>query len=521
MKKTVQTRIVLISIVIWILVGIYGLVFNISYIDEIKYLIKGFLMINGDVGYYTTEGFFYQHMPGSFLLFGLGQKIFGPSLLVGRLQSFLIGLLVFLSSWWLSKKISGKLASLMTLVLLSLCPTVTFYYSTPTPQSLLILFLILGLGNLYDGMVKKSNFSFYLATIWFSLVFVIRENFLFSLGLYLGLLVLVFRKKLIVFSKHLLTSIISVSVFIVPGYPGTVNILKNFPGVSRLLPVSQIERGILSLYWKEDLQTIGLYWRAIRDFGVVFHAWIIIGGLLVVGFLIKKEKMKLSLKPKHLYWLFLVTIAGFNFFIHSWAAFKLSPRAIISYFPYIAPLVAVLMADRLAVFYKKCKKKQFLLLGYVGLLIMLPIGLRYGRNFAIPTLWPQLRKIHHSGKLLKPIVGDKDKIVWISEPHSLFLAGKVSYYPLINHINFYKPSDETEAVKNLGFWNIEMLDNWLKEAELVVIGDNKMKLLKESNQAATLTQFLEDKLANDYKLTLKTNQIWPGKLSFYEPINVN
>ena len=112
------------------------------------------------------------------------------------------------------------------------------------------------------------------------------------------------------------------------------------------------------MYWKEDLQSLGLYWRAIRDFGVVFHAWIIIGGLLIIDWVRQRKQIILSFKPKQLFWLFLIGITGFNFIIHSWAAFRLSPRAIISYFPYVAPLVAVIMAHGLASWFKKVKNKN-------------------------------------------------------------------------------------------------------------------------------------------------------------------
>ena len=72
------------------------------------------------------------------------------------------------------------------------------------------------------------------------------------------------------------------------------------------------------MYWKEDLQSLGLYWRAIRDFGVVFHAWIIIGGLLIIDWVRQRKQIILSFKPKQLFWLFLIGITGFNFIIHSW-----------------------------------------------------------------------------------------------------------------------------------------------------------------------------------------------------------
>ena len=519
MKNNWQKIVAILSICLWIAAGVYGLIFNVSYIDEAKYIMKGWLMLSGEVEYYTTRDFLYQHMPGSLLWHGLGQKLWGPSLLVGRLQSFIVGLLVLGSSWWLSQKISGKTAGIMTLVLLSLAPTVIFYYSTATPQSLLVLGLLLGFMALYDGLINRSEVKFLLASVWFSLTFIIRENFLFTLLLYIGFLIVVKQKKLTSLLVHLLVIGVVLSIFLLPGYPGTINILKNLPGISFLLPVSISEKEVLSLYWKEDLQTPDLPWRAIRDFGVVFHAWIIIGGLLTVDWLMKRKKFALlKFKAKQLYWLFLIGITGFNFVIHSWAAFKLSPRAIISYFPYVAPLIAVIMAQGLADWFKRVKNKKTVLLGFVALLGLLPIGVRYGRNFAIPTKWPDLRLINQSGKRLKPIVADKTKIIWIGEPISLYMAGKVSYYPLINHTGFYKPSADTDTVRRLGFWNMTMLEEWFKEADFVVIEDNKIKLLRESSQAAELAEFIKDNLARKYQLIWKTNDLWPKGLEFYQPL---
>lgn len=518
MTKSWKRLVIILSIGLWITAGAYSLIFNVSYIDEAKYIIKGWLIFTGQIGYYTTSDFFYQHMPGSLLWMGLGQKLLGPSLLVGRLQSFLIGLLVLGSSWWLSRQISGQTAAVMTLVLLGLSPTVTFYYSTATPQSLLVLILLLSFIFLYDGLVNQSELKILLASIGFSLTFIVRENFIFTLLLYLVFLVILFKNKIQLLFKHLLVIGVTLSIFLLPGYPGTINVLKNIPGASVFLPVSQSEKEVLNLYWKEDLQTLGLHFRAIRDFGVVFHSLMIIGGILTLDWIINRQRFKLGFKPKQLYWLFLILVAVFNFIIHSWAAFKLSPRAIVSYFPYIAPLIVVIMADRLADWFKRINNKKPILLGYVALLILLPIGVRYGTNFAIPTRWPDLRTINRSGEILKPLVANKTKIVWISEPISLFMAGKVSYYPLINHINFYKPSDQTEIVRKLGFWNKAMLEQWLGEADLVVVEDNKMKLLGESSQTVKLTEFIKDSLAKKYQLIWKTNDIWQGGLNFYQPL---
>lgn len=516
MKKYWQL-ILFLSIGVWIAAAIYGLIFNISYIDEAKYLIKGWLILTGQVSYYRTPEFFYQHMPGVFLWYGLGQKIFGPSLLAGRFQSLLIGLLVFGCSFLLGKRLAGKKGGVATIALLSLAPTVALYYSAAVPQSLVVLFLILGFIFLYDGLVK-NNHKILLASICFSLTFTVRENFLFTLILYIGFLLIVFRNNFKIFLQHLVVIGLTLGIFIVPGYPGTIQVLKNFPGISYLLPVSLAEKQVLNLYWKAGAFSPELYLRAIKEFGVIFHAWILISGFIVYHWIkFGQKKLKFRKNPKSSYWQFLILVTGFNFIIHSWAAFKLSPRAIVSYFPYVAPLVAVIMASIITSWLKTNKQQKKALFIYLFLLLLAPKGIRFAGIFDIPTRQPDLRTTYQSAIKLKPIIKDKDKILWLGEPISLYLAGRVSYYPLINHTGFYKPSPDTETVKKLGFWNQEMLNQWLNESDLLTIEANKVKLLKENQVGKNLMEFVEKKVSTDFQLLEINDYIWPGGLTFYQP----
>ena len=143
---------IIIPVLTWLIIGIYGIYYNITYIDEAKYLIKGWLMTTGQVGYYSTPEFFYQHMPGGLLWYGLGQKIFTPSLLAARIQSFLIGLLVMFFSYKLAGLINPK-AKKNILAILSLGPVAILYYSSAVPQSLAALTLVLAFYWLF-----KNNF---------------------------------------------------------------------------------------------------------------------------------------------------------------------------------------------------------------------------------------------------------------------------------------------------------------------------------------------------------------------------
>jgi len=508
-------RLIILSTLVWLVLGIYGIVFNITYIDEAKYLIKGWLMATGKVGYYTTPEFFYQHMPGGFLWYGLGQKLFGPNLLVGRVQSWLVGLLVFYVSFLLGKKLAGKKGAVITLMLLSLVPVIGPYYSEALPQSLSVLMLILGFLFLYDGWVKNRLSGFTWATVWFSLAFIVRENFLFTLVIYLFLISFKLRNSLIQLAWQWIAALITMGLFVLPGWPGTIEVLRNFPGVSRLLPVSQTEREVLGLYWRgEFVNDWVLRLRAVASWGIIFHAWAA-AVLVGVWHLVKHRKIKWFKNQRQKeFLLIMLLITLFNTLAHAYSAFKLSPRAIVSYSSYVAPLWAILLGFWLSKYLKPVLMKK-VFVSYILFIPLIIVGITFSNISSLEKPW--LLEINQSAKKLKPLVENSDKIIWINEPTVFFLAGKVSYYPLINHINFYKNSEDTRTVRDLGFWNLEMLDEWLKEADLVVIGKNKMKVLNQSSEGAPVAKFLEERMIRDFEIKRIRRDIWPDIITFYVP----
>jgi len=474
----------IISIIIWLVIGIYGIFFNITYIDEAKYLIKGWLMTTGQVGYYSTPEFFYQHMPGGLLWYGIGQKSFGPSLLVARIQSFLIGLLVIVFTYKLAGLINTK-AKKNILPILSLAPVAILYYSEAVPQSIAAFSLIFGFYWLFKNRYR-------LATLSFCSSFLIRENFLFTLILYLLFLIVVFRKDIKELVINFLIAFVVLGIFIIPGWPGILNVLKNFPGVSMLLPINAAEKAVLGLNWMQVNYNLNNYLLAIREFGVVYFSFLLVGLIA----LIKGIKNKM-IWAKDNRWRFLLLIALLNFFAHTWSAFQLSPRAIIPYFAYFSPLLAVIISKLLK------EKIRF----YYWLLFLAIISLPIASIFQLPNRKNALRQLSLSADSLKPIVANKQNIVWLAEPMSLYLAGRVSYYPLINHTNFYKPSADTTTVKKLGLWNLEMMNQWLDEADLLVIDPNRLSFAK-----IDLTQELADK----WLPIVQPPDIWPKNLMFYE-----
>jgi len=468
----------MIPVLIWIMLGLYGLFYNQTYVDEAKYLIKGWLMATGQVGYYSTPEFFYQHLPGGLLWYGWGQKLFGPSLLTARIQSFIIGLLIIFFAAKLAKVINPQ-AKNRILPLLSLAPVAILYYSSAVPQSLAALSLTLAFYCLF----KNKDL---LAALFFTLTFIVRENFLFTLLLYFAYLIFYQKKPWL---KQLSLSLIIIGLFFLPNWPGVLNVLKNFPGVSWLLPVDSAEKAVLGLNWMVKNYPPGLYLRAILEFGVVYCGFWLAG---LMAFTAKTAKAKLGAQDPR--WRLLLAAVGLNLLAHTWSAFNLTPRAIIPYFAYIFPLAAVIIAV-----ISTGKKLKF----YWLYLILALISLNFSAIFQKPNQLNTINVLNRSAQALKPIIDNRQKIIWLAEPMSLYLAGRISYYPLINHTNFYKPSADTTTVRRLGYWNEAMLNQWLAETDLLVVDPNRLKI-------ANLQLEL-----NDWEKLPAPDFIWPGNLEFY------
>lgn len=436
---------------LWILLGLYGILFNITYIDEAKYLIKGWLMTTGQVGYYSTPEFFYQHLPGSLLWYGSGQALFGPNLLIARIQSFVVGILLLLFTAKLAQTINPKTNAIR---LLLLAPIAILYYSSAVPQSLAALTLILAFYCLF----KKQD---YWATVWFSLTFIVRENFLFTLIFYQ-----IYQRNF----RHLFLSLAIGAVFFLPGWPGTINVLKNFP-----------------LDFQPE-HSLNLYLQAGKEFLLIYSGFIVV--------------FMTSLKfwrPLNRQFVFLCFIAGFNFLAHAWSAFNLSPRSLVPYFAYTLPLFSVIAAVNFA-----GRKIKF----YPLLLFLALTCVPLASLFRPPSQTNTISELSRSAKNLRPLVADKQKIIWIAEPMSLYLAGRTSYYPLINHTNFYRPTAETKAVKAAGWWNEDLLNSWLQEADLLVADPNRLNFAGIN---------LEENLNHAWIPIDSPVNIWPEKLKFYLP----
>lgn len=476
----------------WFFTGLYGLVFNQSFIDEAKYIIKGFLILSGQVSYYNTQNFFYQHLPGTLLWFGAGQIIFGPSLLIARIQSFAISLLLPIFAYKLGSWLDNKLTGLLAAMLLVLTPVLALNYATATPASLIALLLTLGILFFFQ---KK----YYWASFIFALLLIVKENFFPTLLLYLFFLPLFFEKKIPEVLKNYFIVFITLAVFFLPGIEEIMDIAKRLPFLNLFISMPSTEKTIVSFNWQKDLHNPGLYLKAIVNFWSAYSLWLIVFLGIILQFFYKLPKIKINLKNKNVCFLGILVIA--NLTIHILAAKESSPKAIVSYFSYFAPLAATLLAFFITRLIKNLKITEKLFF-YIFIFLFISYSLPSLRDLTIltsPFKTPDILKLPENAQQLQNLIPENEKVIWLAEPITLYLAGRKTYYPLLNHYNFYKDNPNTLLVENLGFWNQEMLTNWFKESSLVIIDPSKLELLQQSTSGRKLLLFIQNNL-NNYTL---------------------
>jgi len=512
---------------IYTLIGIYGIFFNQSWFDESKYIFKGYLMLTGKISWYNTPGFLYQHMPGSMLWMGLSQIPFGPSLLAARIQSFITGMAVFWMTSALAYQLGGKRARLISQALMVSLWALIFRYAAALPYSLVALLLLTGSWYLYQGF--KNNKLLLVATALFTLTTLVRENFLPTLLIYwifLGLWLVWKQKKWRFYIVQMFLSIGLISIVIALTQPGIFKVLANLPLIKTVM-INQVDKIVLESYWQNYRFTPFLQLQTLSELLRAYQPLFILITIVVAYFLFKSHKIKTywqklyennQAKALVLLWLMIVFI--FNFGLHIWSASLLSPRAINAYMAYFAPLGIVAVSYWLTVLVQK-NKWLWSKTGAIIFITLLIFSINPDKIFIIG--WPWQRKslptINQSAVTISQITRPDEKIFFLGQPIVLHLSNRVTYGALFNSLNFFKPGAETAVVEKYGFWNEDLANQWLKNAQIVLIGENTLKTILNSAPLSDLAKIIADKLKQNYKLVDRIEDFWPSPLLVFKPIN--
>jgi 4-amino-4-deoxy-L-arabinose transferase-like glycosyltransferase len=122
-----------------------------SMVDEGGYLYQGLLFAKGVYRPFQSDGLWQYNAPLSYIIPGYIQAWFGPGLLVGRLFSLFLGLLTLLGVWVVARRLAGKWAAVVALLIIALNPAIIKIYILANSQVLIACMLtwvmVLALGE--------------------------------------------------------------------------------------------------------------------------------------------------------------------------------------------------------------------------------------------------------------------------------------------------------------------------------------------------------------------------------------
>ncbi len=110
-------------------------------VDEGGYLYQGLLFAEGVYRPFQSNGLWQYNAPLSYIIPGYIQAWFGPGLLVGRFFSLFLGLLTMMGVWVVARRLAGKWAAVVALLIIALNPALIKIYILANSQVLIACML--------------------------------------------------------------------------------------------------------------------------------------------------------------------------------------------------------------------------------------------------------------------------------------------------------------------------------------------------------------------------------------------
>jgi 4-amino-4-deoxy-L-arabinose transferase-like glycosyltransferase len=282
--------------------------------------------------------FFSHHNPIYFVLYAIPQFFFGPSLLIGRLTSFVLTLLIFLVIVNTAYKLSGQKAALIAIACFATNHFALRYFVTCTYHALESLLIVLFFFSI--TILKKAKFRCTFGTIFLSLIIGTRYIidislvFLFLYFIYLYLSKNCSNK---LFMCQVIVAAILIGSFIFPYIP----VFEKWFFQVIQYPVCGTVGSKGAMLINNEIASILFYRLAILE-KIISNFWVVLIPVLSIsiglGWLIFKDRNKIVLLWKNNTILFMIIIfiilteLFYQIPLNSWPATRLFyfPAACIS-----------------------------------------------------------------------------------------------------------------------------------------------------------------------------------------------
>jgi len=476
-------------------------------VDEIFRAQKGFLYLTGELTPFVNSIFEYPAM--IIPTYGLAQYLFGPEVLVSRILSsiFFIALIAIL--YWTTKRLSNKWAAIGTVLLVISNMLLVGNYTSGTLYSVttLLILLVIFVETFFISRMKKTAIS----GVLIALAILFRINMIPAVIAYL-----IYMAFIKVRWKEYVVFLVLVAVVVTAGYIPIVaynpelaisRILLPFASLGPFadLPASTKAGGFALGEWLDVLTQV------LRE----FYPFILLSFAFVAAIIYGERR-----SPWHFFqinrgYLLAILFAGVLFASHFFY-----PKIIGHpyYFGYVAPFFAMIIG---IASFRYLKSSLVIILLFSTIILNLGINVYRTDVFSAPGEETDLARISRGAELIENTIPADAKIVTFDNSLiHLFEANRRIPAPLLNR-NFLFINDlDTEKVRRLGMYNLEMLQEWIDEADYLVLHREKYgesfvrRPLYEGGSAeeAKLAQAnIQATLDNDFLLEEEILNVYPRK----------
>jgi len=485
-----------------------SIIYREVYIDEFFASYRAYTVVIGRLVPFVNGVFAYP--PLVIPTYGVAQFLFGPSFYVNRILSslFFVGLSGL--TFFLALRQAGKWPAIGAIFLLLSNPLLVSNYTTGTMYSLTMFLLLVF--TICEMSKQRPRNKIIFAAILSALLVLARTNMISILVLY-ALYLFLMRSGI----KKILAYLALTAVLVVVGY---LPIIIPNPEIALghiLSPIASF--GIYSQVPSSSVVGSNNIGRIVEIFSAFVREYygilILFFTLTVMVFREQKNSILEFLRRERFYAFILIFSIGL-LAIHY---FYWRVVGSVYYANYFLPLVILAIAIALGRF---LKNRELAVVLFVGV-ILLNFAVNSFRTdlFSSPTDESDLARVSRGAREVALNVAPDGKVlVFDNSLFHMFIAGFHTYDPLVNRSFLYWANDDTELVRKLGFYNIDMLIEWARDdADYILLNKESWSTLfirspffgHGSEDSPDRVEELRNVIEGRYTLVESVKNVYPRK----------
>ncbi|MEK7659807.1 MAG: hypothetical protein AAB343_01250 [Patescibacteria group bacterium] len=455
LHKYIDEIIIIVASAVLMIESAVLLVYRETWIDEILASFKSYLILTGEFVPYVDSIMSYP--PFVIPTFGYVQYLFGPSIYAGRILAACFFVMLYAVMLWVAARLSGKRAAAAAAALLVSNVLLVSNYITVTMYALATLLLMLTV--VVELIDIRRNYKALLNGLLFGLLLLSRINFLPALLAYL-----LFQ---IVARYHARSVALWAAIVIVVVVLGYIPIIRYNPTVALSDVVSPIVSvGIMSQLQASTLaQTFDSFITNLSDFVREYYGFLLLFFVATV-LIIREHGMRRSAYTRDhkiplLIWMYAMSMMGAHYFY-----WKLEGN--VYYANYFMPFVILFIV----VSYRAIRIERSVAMILLCAVILLNGTLQYRKDIiANPHDISDLERVRIGAEHVAALTEKEDNILTFDDSlYHAFLADRRVFAPLLQRNFLFVNSEDTAYIRSIGFYNWDILNNWLAhDADVVLI----------------------------------------------------